>query len=242
MWNVVGPFEVGSPADLAVVSEVVQSQNRRCIYLAEEDSEAQIAAIAADSVVAEGEEGMVDGVADSVEVEVASVVDVMTMGVADVVVGTAVADSGMYCVPYRSTVTNYLSVVAGVVVLATKVEVASVSTQTADPEGHRTDLVGMALWAADTGAVVMEAAEEHSVHREVVVGMEAGTGPILNGRAQGWTRIAIQSDQGTEHIFSGVPPGSRHGYPVLFGLQYEWVNYPCNESDLGRMELSHYIV
>jgi hypothetical protein len=34
MWNVVGPFEVGSPADLAVVSEVVQSQNRH-LYLSE---------------------------------------------------------------------------------------------------------------------------------------------------------------------------------------------------------------
>ena len=107
MWNVVGLFEVGSPADLVVVSEVVQSQNRRYLHLAEEGSEAQIAAIVADSVVAEGEEGMVDGVEDSVEVEVevASVADVMTMGVVDV----AVADSGVYCVPIVPTVIDHLS-------------------------------------------------------------------------------------------------------------------------------------
>ena len=90
--------------------------------------------------------------------------------------------------------------------LATKVGGASVSTQTVDLVGHLTVPVGMALQAVDTEAVVMEAAEEDSVHREVAVGMEVGTVPILNGRAQGWTRIAIQSDQGIEHIFSGVPP------------------------------------
>jgi hypothetical protein len=102
MWNVVGPFEVGSPADLEVGSEAVQSQNnRRYLHLAEEDSEVQIAvAIVADSAVAEGEEGLADGVEDSVEVEAASVADVMTLGVVDVAV--AVADSGVYCVPYRS--------------------------------------------------------------------------------------------------------------------------------------------
>jgi len=98
MWNVVGLFEVGSPADLVVVSEVVQSQNRRYLYLAEEGSEAQIAEIVADSVVVEGEEGMVDEAEDSVEVEVASVADVMIMRVVDVVV----VDSGACCVPYRS--------------------------------------------------------------------------------------------------------------------------------------------
>ena len=95
MWNAVGPFEVGSPVDLAVASEVVQSQNRRCLYLAEEDSEVQIAVTVADSVVAEGEGHMVDGVEVSVEVEAASVADAMTMGVVDV----AEVDSGVYFIP-----------------------------------------------------------------------------------------------------------------------------------------------
>jgi len=100
MWNVVGPFGVGSPADLAVASEVVRSRNHRCLYLAEEDSEAQIAATVADSVVAEGAEGTVDGVEDSVGEEAASVVGVMTMGVVDVAARTAeAADSGVHCVP-----------------------------------------------------------------------------------------------------------------------------------------------
>ena len=70
-------------------------------------------------------------------------------------------------------------------------------------------LVGMVLRAVDTGVVVvvvvMEVGEADSVHREVVVGMEVGTVPISNGRAQGWTRIAIRSDQGIEHISSGGP-------------------------------------
>ena len=61
-------------------------------------------------------------------------------------------------------------------------------------------LVGMVLRAVGTGVVVMEVAEVDLVHREVVVGMEVGTVPISNGRAQGWTRIAIQSDQGIEHF------------------------------------------
>ena len=66
-------------------------------------------------------------------------------------------------------------------------------------------LVGMVLQAADSGVAAMGAAEADSVHREVVVGMEVGTVPISNGRAQGWTRIAIRSDQGIEHISSGGP-------------------------------------
>lgn len=96
MWNVVGPLEAGSPVDLVAVLEVVQNQNRRYLYLAGEDSELQIAATVADSAAAEGEERIVDGVEDSVEVEAASVADVTTMGVGDVVVVTAV-DSGVYC-------------------------------------------------------------------------------------------------------------------------------------------------
>ena len=105
MWNVVGPFEAGSPADLAVVSEVVQSQNR-CLYLVvvEEVSELQIVVTVGDSAVVEGEDHSVDGEGGSVEAEAASVADVMTLGVVDVVVATAaavaVADSGMYCVPH----------------------------------------------------------------------------------------------------------------------------------------------
>jgi len=152
----------------------------------------------------------------------------------------------------------------GAEALVTKVEGASVSTQTVDLEDHRTVLVGMVLRAVDTEAVVMEAAED-SVHQEGAVGMEVGTVPILSGRAQGWTRIVIRSDQGIEHIFSGVPPGLHHGvslvfsvyslsfacglaltssgmlckYPVLSGLQYEWAKVPPCESDLGDMELSH---
>ena len=98
MWNAVGPFEVGNPADLEAASEVAQNQNRRYLCLAEEDSEVQTAATAADSVVAEVEGGMVDEVEDSVEVEAASVADAMTV---DVAVGTAVAVSGLYCVLFR---------------------------------------------------------------------------------------------------------------------------------------------
>lgn len=138
---------------------------------------------------------------------------------------------------------------AGVEVSVTKVEGALVSTRTADLGDHRMVPVGMVLRAAVTGA--MEVAEADLVHREVVVGMEVGTAPILNGRAQGRTRIAIQSDQGIELIFSGVPPGSHHSVSLPecfsvsslslslvallslpptccvsiqyhFGLQYEW--------------------
>ena len=108
MWNVVGPFEVGSPADLAVVSEVVQSRNR-CLYLAEEVSEVQTAVTVADSAVVEAEGRIVGGVEVSVEAEAASVADVTTMGAVDVAVGTVVADSGMYRVPHLPTMTNYLS-------------------------------------------------------------------------------------------------------------------------------------
>ena len=94
---------------------------------------------------------------------------------------------------------------------ATKAEGASVSTRTVDLEDHRMVLVGMVLRVADTGVVVMGAAEADLAHRGAGVGMEVGTVPISNGRAQGWTRIAIQSDQGIEHIFRGVPPGPHHG-------------------------------
>ena len=100
MWNVVGPFEVGSPADLAVASEVVQNQNP-CLYPAEGDSEVQIAATVADSVVVEGEELMAGGAEVSVEVEVASVADVMILGVVDVAVATVVVDSGVSYVSYH---------------------------------------------------------------------------------------------------------------------------------------------
>ena len=93
----------------------------------------------------------------------------------------------------------------------TKAEGVSVSTQTVGLEDPRTVLVGMVLRAVGSEVVVMEAAEEDLVHQEVAVGMEVGTVPTLNGRAQGWTRIVIQSDQGIEHIFSGVPSGSHHG-------------------------------
>lgn len=72
-------------------------------------------------------------------------------------------------------------------------------------------LVGMVLRVVDTGVVAMGAAEADLAHRGAGVGMEVGTVPISNGRAQGWTRIAIQSDQGIEHIFRGIPPGSYHG-------------------------------
>ena len=89
--------------------------------------------------------------------------------------------------------------------LASKVEEDSVSTHTVDLGGRRTDLVGMALRATDTEVVVLGVVEEVLVHLEVAVGMEVGTVPTLNGRAQGWTRIAIQSDQGIEHIISGGP-------------------------------------
>ena len=83
---------------------------------------------------------------------------------------------------------------------ATKVEGASVSTQMADLEDHRMVLVGMVLRVEDTGVVVVMA-EADLAHQGAGVGMEVGTVPISNGRAQGWTRIAIQSDQGIEHIF-----------------------------------------
>jgi len=135
-------------------------------------------------------------------------------------------------------------------VSATKVEGVSVSTRTADLGGHRMVLVGMVLRGVDMGVVVdMGVAGADTGHREVVVGMEVGTVPISNGRAQGWTRIATQSDQGIEHVFSGVPPGPQHGvslpecfclfifslargialtfsdasckYPVLFRVQYD---------------------
>lgn len=110
---------------------------------------------------------------------------------------------------------------AEVEALDTKAEGGSVSTQAVGLGGHRTVLVGMALRAVVT-EVVTEAAEEGSVHQEVAVGMEVGTVPTLNGRAQGWTRIAIQSDQGIEHIFSGVPSGSHHGVslPECFFIHF----------------------
>ena len=94
--------------------------------------------------------------------------------------------------------------VAAGVVLATKAGEDSVSTRMADLEGRRTDLVGMALLVMDSEVVVVTGVVAgDSVHPEVAVGMEVGTVPTLNGRAQGWTRIAIQSDQGIEHIFRG---------------------------------------
>ena len=99
MWNVAGPFEVGNHADLEVVSEAAQNQNHRCLHLAEEDSGVQIAATVAVSVVAEGEAGRVDGEEGSAEAEAASVADVTTLRAVDVVVGTVVADSGVYWVP-----------------------------------------------------------------------------------------------------------------------------------------------
>jgi len=116
----------------------------------------------------------------SVAAEEASVEAAKTSGVVGVAEGTAEEDS----------------VVAGVEVLDIKAEEASVSTQTVDPGGLRTDLVGMGLQELDTEVVVMGAVVEDSVHLEV--GMEVGTVPTLNGRAQGWTRIAIQSDQGID--------------------------------------------
>jgi len=135
--------------------------------------------------------------------------------VVDVAVGMVVVDS----------------VVAEVGVSVTKVAGALVSTRTADLEGHQMALVGMVLRAAVTGVVVMDAAEEDWVHREVVVGMEVGTAPILNGRAQGWTRIATQSGQGIELIFSGAPSGSHHGVSLpecfLF-LHFLSRSWPCS--------------
>ena len=227
MWNVVGPFEVGSPADLAVVSEVVQSRNR-CLYLAEEVSEVQTAVTVADSAVVEAEGRIVGGVEVSVEAEAASVVDVTTLGVVDAGVATAGADSGVYCVPQSQLRLTIFQVVAEVEALDTKVEGGSVSTQVVGLGGHQTVLVGMALRAVVT-EVATAAAAEGSVHREVAVGMEVGTVPTLNGRAQGWTRIAIQSDQGIEHIFSGVPSGSHHGVSLpecfLFTFSRSW---PCS--------------
>ena len=106
MWNVEGPFEAGSLADSAVVSEVAQSLNNLCLSLVEEGSEVQTApATVADSVVAEGVEGMaaaavVDEVGVSVVVEVVSVAVVTTTGVVAVAVDMVVADSGVHCVPY----------------------------------------------------------------------------------------------------------------------------------------------
>jgi len=108
------------------------------------------------------------------------------------------------------------SAAAGVV-LVTRAEEDSVSTHTADLEDRRTDLVGMALRAMDTEVVAMGAAAVDLVHPEVAVGMEVGTVPTLNGRARGWMRIAIQSDQGIEHILCGRP---HHGVslPQLFSF------------------------
>jgi len=104
------------------------------------------------------------------------------------------------------------SVVAGVEVLGIKAEEASVSTQTADPEGRRTDLVGTALQEMDTEVVVVVATgAEVEVSGHLEVGMEVGTVPTSNGRAQGWTRIAIQSDQGIDSYFEWCPTGSHHG-------------------------------
>ena len=220
MWNVVGPFEVGNPADWAVVSGAVQSQNHRCLCLAEEVSVAQIEAIVADSVVVEGEGGTVDGVEVSVAVGAAvSVADGTIMGVVDVVAGTEAADFGVYCVPHVLAVVDRLfQVVVGVGVSDTRAEEASVSTQTVDLEDHQTDLVGMALRAVGTG--VGTGAAAGLVHLEVAVGMEVGTVPTLNGRAQGWTRIAIQSDQGIEPALSDVLPWPHYGVslPEYFPL------------------------
>jgi len=124
------------------------------------------------------------------------------------------------------------SVVAGVEVLATKAEGVSVSTQTTGLEDHQMALVGMVLRAADTEVVVLEVEGADSVHQEVVVvGMEVGTAPILNGRDQGWTRIATQSGQGIELIFSGAPSGSHHGVSLpecfLF-LHFLSRSWPCS--------------
>lgn len=104
MWSVAGPFEVGSLVALAAVLEAVRSQNNHRLFLAEEGSEVQIAAIVADFVVVvEGEEGMADEVEDSEVAEVASVVVVTTTGVVvGVAVGMAVADSGVYSVHYST--------------------------------------------------------------------------------------------------------------------------------------------
>lgn len=140
--------------------------------------------------------------------------------------GGGYGGGGFRCVlrsPQSQLRLTIFQVVAEVEALDTKVEGGSVSTQAVGLGGHRTVLVGMAL-----RAVVTEAAEG-SVHREVAVGMEVGTVPTLNGRAQGWTRIAIQSDQGIEHIFSGVPSGSHHGVSLpecfLFTFSRSW---PCS--------------
>jgi hypothetical protein len=140
-----------------------------------------------------------------------------------------------------------------------------VSTHTADLEGRRTDLVGMALQVVDSEVVVMGAVAEDSVHPEVAVGMEVGTVPTLNGRAQGWTRIAIQSDQGIEHVHRGGP---HHGvslpqlfsvYPFSFSLVILpslpptccvsiqcfsgcSANISATKSEPGITELSHYNV
>lgn len=139
------------------------------------------------------------------------------------------------CISFRvvpKLLLTIFQVVAGAEVLATKVEGDSVSTQTADPGGHQMVLVGMAPRVVDTGVAIMEAvaAAEGSVHREVVVGMEVGTVPILNGRAQGWTRIVIQNDQGIEHIFSRVPAGSHHGVslPEYFLIHFLSRSSPCS--------------
>lgn len=192
---------VGNPADSVVVLEAVQSQNRRYLYLvAEEGSELQIVAIVADSAVAEEEEeGSVAGGAEGSVVEVDSVAAATTTGEVDVAVDTAVADSGVYRVPYRiHPWLTILQVAGGAEVLGIKAEEASVSTQTADPEGRRTDLVGMVLQEMDTEVVVVATGAVVEVSGHLEVGMEVGTVPTLNGRAQGWTRIAIQSDQGID--------------------------------------------
>ena len=109
--------------------------------------------------------------------------------------------------------------------LASKVAAGdSVSTPTGGLGGRRTDLVGTALRAMDTEVVVTVVVAEDSVHLEVAVGMEVGTVPTLNGRAQGWTRIAIRSDQGIEHIFRGGPhhgvslPLPFSAYPLSLSL------------------------
>ena len=96
-WNVAGPSEVGSLAGSVVASEAAQSRNSRCLFPAEEGSELQTAVNVADSVAAEVEGGMVEGVGDSVAVVVAeaSVAVATTMGVADAAVDMAAADSGV---------------------------------------------------------------------------------------------------------------------------------------------------
>ena len=150
--------------------------------------------------------------------------------------------------------------------LVSKAEEDSVSTHTVDLEGRRTDLVGMALRATDSEVVVTGAVAEDLAHPEVAVGMEVGTVPTSNGRAQGWTRIVIQSDQGIEHILPGGPHlgvSLPRRFPVYSSLSLSLVilpslpptccvsiqcfsgcsaNISATRSEPGITELSHYNV